>query len=148
MRGSRSTDYDWIIYDIIYILITLTRGSREPSLQANANKTLLLARDWVQTGQEFKHQPRIEFQRGEEAAGWGGGGRRVCDWWGSRWRGMRLQTSLGKQINPRLCNPVGLMCCVCVKQLDGGHLYPSDQSYPAARANLKALLGLSEDALS
>lgn len=74
MRGSRSTDYDWIIYDIIYILITLTRGSREPSLQANANKTLLLARDWVQTGQEFKHQPRIEFHRGEEAAGWGGGG--------------------------------------------------------------------------
>ncbi len=45
MRGSRSTDYDWIIYDIIYILITLTRGSREPSLQANANKTLLLAED-------------------------------------------------------------------------------------------------------
>ncbi len=57
MRGSRSTDYDWIIYDIIYILITLTRGSREPSLQANANKTPLLARDWVQTGLEFKHKP-------------------------------------------------------------------------------------------
>ena len=73
MRGSRSTDYDWIIYDIIYILITLTRGSREPSLRANANKTLLLARDWVQTGQEFKHQPRIDFQQGEEAAGGVGG---------------------------------------------------------------------------
>lgn len=43
MRGSQSTDYDWIIYDIIYILITLTRGSREPSPQANANKTPLLA---------------------------------------------------------------------------------------------------------
>lgn len=73
MRGSRSTDYDWIIYDIIYILITLTRGSREPSLQANANKTLLLAGDWVQTGLEFKHQPQIGFQRGEEAAGREGG---------------------------------------------------------------------------
>lgn len=77
MRGSRSTDYDWIIYDIIYILITLTRGSREPSLQANANKTLLLAGDWVQTGLEFKHQPQIEFQRGEEAAGRRGG---ECLW--------------------------------------------------------------------
>lgn len=40
------------------------------------------------------------------------------------------------------------MCCVSVKQLDGGHLYPSDQSYPAARANLKALLGLTGDALT
>lgn len=57
MRGSRSTDYDWIIYDIIYILITLSGDSREPSLQANANKTLLLAGDWVQTGLESKHQP-------------------------------------------------------------------------------------------
>lgn len=40
------------------------------------------------------------------------------------------------------------MCCVYVKQLDDGHLYPSDQSYPAAGANLKALLGLTEDALA
>lgn len=39
MRGSLSTDYEWIISDIIYILITLTRGSREPGLRANANKT-------------------------------------------------------------------------------------------------------------
>lgn len=45
MRGPQSTDYDWIIYGIIYILITLTEGSREPSLQAKANKTLLLAGD-------------------------------------------------------------------------------------------------------
>lgn len=45
MRGSRPTDYDWIIYDIIYILITLTGGSREPSLEANANKTPLLTGD-------------------------------------------------------------------------------------------------------
>lgn len=74
MRGSRSTDYDWIIYDIIYILITLTRGSGEPGLQANVNKTLLLAADWVQTGLEFKYQPQIEFQRGEEAAVKGKGG--------------------------------------------------------------------------
>lgn len=80
MRGSRSTDYDRIIYDIIYRLIPLTRGSREPSLQAKANKTLLLAGDWVQTGPEFKHQPRIEFQRGEEAAGRGGGLWLVGGW--------------------------------------------------------------------
>lgn len=58
---------------------------------------------------------------------------------------MELQTSLGKWINSRLCHPVGLMCCVSVKQLDGGHLYSSDQSYPAARANLKAPMGLTED---
>lgn len=32
MRGSWSTDYDWIIYDIIYILITLTGDSREQRL--------------------------------------------------------------------------------------------------------------------
>lgn len=74
MRGSQSTDYDQIIYDIIYILITLTRGSREPSLQANANKILLLVGDWVQTGLEFKHQPQIEFQWGEKATGEGWGG--------------------------------------------------------------------------
>lgn len=52
MRGSRSTDYDWIIYGIIYILITLAQGSRETSLGASANKTLLLDGDWVQTGLE------------------------------------------------------------------------------------------------
>lgn len=68
MRGSRSTDYDWIIYDIIYILITLTGGSREPSLEANANKIQLLTKDSVQTGLEFKHQSWIEFQWGEEEA--------------------------------------------------------------------------------
>lgn len=90
MRGSQSTDYDWIIYDIIYILITLTRGSREPSPQANANKTLLLAADWVQTGLEFKHQPGIEFQRGEDQAGGVEGeaeGLRLVgvDWDGEGW---------------------------------------------------------------
>lgn len=40
------------------------------------------------------------------------------------------------------------MCCVSVKQLDDGHLYPYDQSYPAAWANLKALLGQTEDSLT
>lgn len=137
MRGSRSTDYDWIIYDIIYILITLAADSREPGLQASANRTQLLTGDSVQTDLEFKQQPWIEFQ-------WGGGGQ---EGWGLRWiwRGMGLQTSLGKWINPRLCHPAGLMCCVSVKQLDGGHLYPSDQSSPAEQANLKALLGLTED---
>lgn len=76
MRGSRSTNYDWIIYDIIYILFTLTEGSREPRLEANANKTQLLTRDSVQTRLEFKHQSWIEFQWGEEEAG---GGQGFCD---------------------------------------------------------------------
>lgn len=38
MRRPRSTDYDWIIYDTIYILITLTGDSREENLQAKPNK--------------------------------------------------------------------------------------------------------------
>lgn len=38
MMGLWFTDYDWIIYGTIYILITLTGDSREPNLQAKANK--------------------------------------------------------------------------------------------------------------
>lgn len=54
---------------------------------------------------------------------------------------MRSQTSLGKQINPRLCNPVGLMCCVSLKQLDDGHLDPSDQSSTASAGQFEGPRG-------
>lgn len=73
---NEGSDYDWIIDDIIYILIALTWGSGELSLQANANKTQLLTRDTVQTGLEFKQQSGIEFPWSEEEAG---GEQRVCD---------------------------------------------------------------------
>lgn len=144
MTGSWFTDYDWIIWGTIYILITSTGDSREPNLQAKANKPLLLVRDWVQTGLEFKHQPRIGFQWAEEAPGGreggmggGPGDRGVCDGLGLRWRGMRLQTCLGKRINPRLCHPVGLMCCISVKQLGGSHLFPSQSILPSSKSQFK-----------
>lgn len=59
MRGSQPTDGDQIICDIIYIPITLTTGSREPSVRANANKTQAFSRG-VQTGLEFGH--RLSFR--------------------------------------------------------------------------------------
>lgn len=57
MRASQPTDGDQIIYDIIYIPITLSTGSREPSV--GANKTQAFSRG-VQTGLEFGR--RLSFR--------------------------------------------------------------------------------------
>lgn len=58
---------------------------------------------------------------------------------------MELQTSLGKRINPRLCHPVGLMCGVSVKQLDGGHLYPSQSILPGSERQFKGPHGADRE---
>lgn len=117
----------------------------DPSYKLSLTNPLLLVRDWVQTGLESKHQPWIGFHWAEEAAAGGRerGGQTVWHRWGSwwRWREMELQTSLGKRINPRLCHPVGLMCCVSVKQLDGCHLYPSQSILPGSERQFKGSHG-------
>lgn len=86
MRGSQSTDYDWIIYDIIYILITLTGGSREPSPQANANKTLLLAGGLSSNGPGIQAPTKglsfVGVKKRQGEMGEGRGRQRACDWWG------------------------------------------------------------------
>lgn len=84
MRGSQPTDGDRIIYDMMCIAITLTTGSREPGVRANANKTQAFSRG-VQTGLEFGR--RLSFRgvkKGQETVGCGvvtGGG---CDGDGCR----------------------------------------------------------------
>lgn len=120
---SQPTDFDWIIYDTIYILIMRTGG-----LWGELASQLMLREPGSQLGIDFKRGLGLSFspvrrrsrrQQPEGAAGRETGGLR----W--RWRGMGLHTSLCKWINPSLCHPVGLMCCISVKQLDGDHLYRS-----------------------
>lgn len=95
-EGFTAHDGYQIICDIIYIPITLTIGSREPSGRANANKTQAFSRG-VQTGLEFGR--RLSFRgvkKRQEMVGYGV----VIGGWGLRWRriwrGIGSQISLGK----------------------------------------------------